>query len=438
MCGLIVLAVGLVLAPGALASTGVRHAALGSRHAAAPARTAARALGDGVTTYSITGNVLDYGGNPVAGAEVDWGWWDNGAYTLGNSNVTPSTPDGTDNTGFFQFNPVTTAPTPGNDDLDVFYNPTSPGLWEMRSWSLNFSTNNDSTSYRYEMQPGEVNVSVAHAPSPAIEVKAGLMSVGYANSDVDLTAATPVAGVLPPGFDDVVAYYVGPLQNCTAQTESLGTSQVSVAAGTTAADPVNLDWNNAQYAYLAGATCQHSGGPGTKVKMVLKDWPATRQAEFVAYYGANSSYSYNGSDPMTSSGLGVQTASLKIRPTAPVGMYEIDTYRVDASDSFVQLWDYFQVCTFKSSASVIHHGRAVRLSGKVPGTGKVIIYARTKAAGQPSTTAAKGWAKAGTYTIRSGKFVTGLLHPKRSTWYVARYRGYDFTAFTSVIKVRVH
>ena len=100
--------------------------------------------------------------------------------------------------------------------------------------------------------------------------------------------------------------------------------------------------------------------------------------------------------------------------------------------------DHVQVCTFKSSASVIHHGRAVRLSGKVPGTGKVIIYARTKAAGQPSTTAAKGWAKAGTYTIRSGKFVTGLLHPKRSTWYVARYRGYDFTAFTSVIKVRVH
>ena len=37
MCGLIVLAVGLVLAPSALASTGVRHAALGSRHAAAPA-----------------------------------------------------------------------------------------------------------------------------------------------------------------------------------------------------------------------------------------------------------------------------------------------------------------------------------------------------------------------------------------------------------------
>ena len=69
MCGLIVLAVGLVLAPGALASTGVRHAALGSRHAAAPAGTAFRALGD-ATTYDISGHVLDYGGHGVPGAEV--------------------------------------------------------------------------------------------------------------------------------------------------------------------------------------------------------------------------------------------------------------------------------------------------------------------------------------------------------------------------------
>ena len=100
MCGLIVLAVGLVLAPSALASTGVRHAALGSRHAAAPAGAALRALGAD-PTYSISGNVLDYSGLGVPGAEVWWGSWDtSGNYNFGNTNIATD-PLGTDRSGHF-------------------------------------------------------------------------------------------------------------------------------------------------------------------------------------------------------------------------------------------------------------------------------------------------------------------------------------------------
>ena len=72
------------------------------------------------------------------------------------------------------------------------------------------------------------------------------------------------------------------------------------------------------------------------------------------------------------------------------------------------------------------------------GAGYVTIYSTTtRSSGQPGTLAAKGWVKAGRYRIKSSKFVTGLLHPTRTTWYVAKYKGFAFPAFTSVIKVTV-
>jgi hypothetical protein len=448
----VVLAAGLVLAPSALASTGIKHAAAGVRHAApaggvrhaASAGAAFSGLGD-PTTYAISGRVLDFDHTPTAGAEVDWGWWDNVPnYNVGGSNISQSTPNGTDSSGAFRFGAVTSAPLPGNDDLRVYY-PTLSGLTFMDSWSLNFSTKNDITPFSYEMQPAHVTVNIDNAPaSPAPEVKVGQMDTGYAVTEMPLTAGSGVAGVLPSSFDDVIAYYFHVAGNpyyrtCLAQTEWLspGTppAPVNVSAGVLATDPVHLDWNLAQYAYLAGPSWQHSGKPGTTVKMVLKGWPAGQQSQFAAYYGAGSYVN----DPITSSGAGTHVVSLRIRPNAPVDVYEVDTYRADATDSFVDLWDYFQVCTFKASASAIHHGKAMRLSGKVPGTGSVTIFSTThKVAGQPATLAAKGWVKGGSYKIKSGKFLSGLLHPKRTTWYVAKYRGYDFWAFTSVVKVTVH
>jgi hypothetical protein len=244
---------------------------------------------------------------------------------------------------------------------------------------------------------------------------------------------------VPPAFDDVVAYaydWAGSYATCVAQTEWLGTP-VTVGPGTTAAGTVNLDWSKAQHAYLAGPTCRRSGKPGTTVKMVLKGWPTGEQAGFIGDPGGTPC---DYSAVVHSTGAGnTYVASLQIPTNAPVDTYEIDTYRIDSPDSFVQLWDFFQVCTFKASASAIRHGKTVRLSGRVPaGAGYVTLYSRTRAAGQPATLAAKGWVKAARCKIKSGKFRTGLLHPRRTTWYVAKYAGYDFPAFTSVVRVRVH
>jgi hypothetical protein len=130
---------------------------------------------------------------------------------------------------------------------------------------------------------------------------------------------------------------------------------------------------------------------------------------------------------------------LQIRASAPVGVYEIGTYRLDNTDSLISLQEFVQVCTFKSSAGAIRHGKAIRLSGRVPGDGYVTIYStRHKVSGQPGTLAAKGWVKGGRYHISSsGKFLTGLLHPTRTTTYVAKYTGFNFPAFTSIVKVTV-
>ena len=72
----------------------------------------------------------------------------------------------------------------------------------------------------------------------------------------------------------------------------------------------------------------------------------------------------------------------------------------------------------------------------MPGSGKATLYAITKkVTSQPATTAAKGWHRVGAYTIKSGKFVTPYLHPTRTTWYMVKYKGSAFWAFTQIVKV---
>jgi len=440
LCGAAVVAAGLLLAPVALASTRASHR--GServRHVPAAASPYARLGAD--PTYAISGHVRDFNGDPVLGAEVDWGWWDNG-YWFGGSNY----PGDTGADGKFNF--AALAGNPGSDDLSVYYPlGTGVGTWSMESWALDFTANNDTTLFSYEMQPAQVNLTVAHAPSTKIDVLAGNESVGFAQSVVQLDAGgSGTASVLPmSNFDDVLesAYTPLPPSNpkvvyvvCRSQAESLAASPVSLAAGATAPDTVDLDWSAAQHSVMAGPLCRHSGKPGTKATMVLSGWPVNEIAGFWGYDGVHSGV-FKGS--WTSLGADqTKTLSLTIPKTAPVGLYEIDTYRTDAPDSLVDMWDYYQVCTFKASASSILHGHAVRLSGKVPGTGSVTIYSTWhKVSAAPGTLAASGWHKVGVYKTSSGRFTSSLLHPTRTMCYVAKYKGLAFQAFTSVVRVGV-
>jgi hypothetical protein len=134
-CVVVVLGAMLLLAPAqALASPADGHLSFGAGHAAAAGVDFQR-LGD--TTYSIKGHVLDYAGNGVTGAEVDWGWRSSiSDYHFGGSNF-DTQPNGTDSSGAFSIPGVTGGHQVRGkpaDDLTVYYypNPTLPGLEEMR------------------------------------------------------------------------------------------------------------------------------------------------------------------------------------------------------------------------------------------------------------------------------------------------------------------
>ena len=215
---------------------------------------------------------------------------------------------------------------------------------------------------------------------------------------------------------------------------------MDVAAGATAASPVSLDWNQAHRASLYGALCRHSGKPGSIAKLVVKGFPTGQVAHFLRLLPCQgrrtSTAAHVHFDRREHHVHGVTAGAHEL----PGGSLRARHGAHRQQRSRLDLWDYYQVCTFTSSATSIRSGAAIRLSGHVPGGGYATLYKRTTAAGQPATTAATGWTRVGTVRITStGKFITGYLHPTRSTWYVARYTGSKLkvTAFTSVVKVSV-
>lgn len=437
LCTVGLLAVGLVVAPTALAAVSSASAS----HSPSSARSYARFGGDPI--YSISGKVLDFAGNPVTGAEVDWGYWTSSTnYVFGGTNL-QTKPEGTPADGSFAFTGVSgghQANGQPSDDLHVFFSPAEPGLQEMAAPQLDFATNNDASTpaYSYVLQPARVDVTVANAPTSPVEVVAGSVA-GLARAVVPLTDGQGVASVMPmSSFDDVVVYpYDGDYYPiCQAVAEWLGTP-ISVSAGQLDSTPIALNWNDAKYAILAEPTCQLSGSAGTTVKMKLWGWPAGEIVSFICADGNDTAHPYSAT--VISQGTGdTYTVPLKVYAKSPVGVDQITAWRSDSLDSYANLWDYFQVCTFKASASSVRAGHDVRLSGKVPGTGKVTLFATThKVSGQPSSLAAKGWTKLGAYKTKSGAFVTGYLHPKRTTYYVVRYNGTVYEAFTAVVRVTV-
>jgi hypothetical protein len=213
---------------------------------------------------------------------------------------------------------------------------------------------------------------------------------------------------------------------------------VPVTPGQEAATTLDIDWDDAVRGRLAGPYPRHSGPAGSQVTFVLDDWPAGMQVSF-----EGSSFAGGGTDwfaPVVTSQGPDETyrARLTIPEDARAGaIYAIDAYRSDDPAALLYLTDYFLVCDFGASRSVIDRGQAVRLHGRVDG-GSVTLFKRTSPAPQPAKLSAPGWIKVRSFETRTGgRFRTGFMRPERTTWYVARYSGLDFPAFTQVIKVTV-
>jgi len=290
------------------------------------------------------------------------------------------------------------------------------------------------------MRPGHVVVDIAGWPAgQTADVRVGNAAVGMADTSLEGSGA---ACAPDTGFDCLA---VSSSTSYGAVPESLDWTSpahavVPVTAGATVADPVDLDWSQARRGNLAGPLCRHSGPPGSVVGFVLRNWPAGYQASFDGYSYVSGEVHYYSSTATSTGPDNVYTIPLRVPDRTPVGdAYAIDAYRTDDPATLLDVSDLFQVCTLGSSSRAITRGGGVRLRGTVPAHAKVDIFMRHHAALQPWTLKAAGWTKVAHLNSGGhGTFVTRVLRPSRTAWFVARYTSPYFPAFTSVIRVRVH
>lgn len=211
--------------------------------------------------------------------------------------------------------------------------------------------------------------------------------------------------------------------------------------------PLMTDQRNAHSVWVNGWA---SGRPGAVTYLVFERFPGgwTNQITAQASYPDTAPVKSFGT--FTSGGDKYEGKKITIPSTVKPGYAY--TFEVKHVGGPLLLRTRFQTCTLAASKTTVSPGGAVRLSGVIPTQGHlgptpgkvktVVLYKRTKSAGQPQSWDAtkSGWTKVGTLkTDRYGKYRSALLHPKRSTWYVVRYPADDWYwgAFTSVRKVTV-
>ena len=199
-----------------------------------------------------------------------------------------------------------------------------------------------------------------------------------------------------------------------------------------------------------------SGKPGSSLELHYSNWPAGTTARFLGVpgYPLNATATTFGGKHLTSAGTKTAMTRVTVPSTVKPGYaYTVEMYRPE-DPVWIDLSVRFQVCTLNASRTSVRSGGAVRLSGVVPVSGHVgtqpgapvtvTVYRRTTAASSAPTAwdaTTRGWRKVRSYaTTGLGAFHTGYLHPRRTTWYVARYtaRAPYLRAYTSVRKVTVY
>ena len=395
-----------------------------------------------LATYPISGSALNFDGSALSGAEVDWGWFD----PEGQSWWAPATlyhqggKATTAGDGSFSFAAVDAHQ--GADGLSVTPSQKpapSDGLLWLDRWGLDFSSTSS-----YKLQPAHVEVDVTNGPTAGrAEVFVGDVNGADAAADVSMTGGTGTADAAPPDYTGADISFDNAVGNVTTQGDwvSPGHAPVAVSAGAQAGAPITFDWSKAVHAHLLGSLCTHSGSPGSTVRLAVSNLPAGEQLGFFGFswsprsWGPQSyAHTVTSLDPATT-----YVTTLRVPERATAGQpYEIDSYRTDDQVSPLDLYDYYLVCDIAASPQAVRSGGSVRLAGHVAGAKATLLY-RHDAADQPTSAGASGWTKAMSLSPAgaNGQFRTRALHPTRTTWYVVRYSGEEFTAFTAVVKVTV-
>jgi hypothetical protein len=433
------LAFTLVSASAAGASTAPRQIdLLRLQHAVAPLPAGSFAQRD-AQTYPVTGTMKGFDGTPLADFWVTCGWYDPDGYSWFVPDALYHDAGDTSTAADGSFSLAGVPSHPGHDSL-MAGSYSGDGLNYMILYHLDFSTTGS-----YVLRPGHVNISVAHAPAgKRVHVSLGDANYSAADSSVGLTEGYGVADAWAPDFNSARVYFDNAIGTVTAECEWVnpGHAPVAVNPGAVAGTSVDFDWRSAVRGRLVGPRCGHSGRPGSTVKYSISDLPAGQQ---ISFFGQSwSPYTWGvqtypqvvtSSDPQNT-----YTVALRIPKRATVGdVYWIQAQRSDDVQSLLWLYDYYEVCSFAATRSVIAYGDSVSLHGHIDGK-EATLFMRHRRAGQPATAKARGWSKVTDLSVSAGgRFVSSGLQPSRTTWYVVRYHGLNggFTAFTPVVRVSV-
>jgi hypothetical protein len=391
---------------------------------------------DPIGPFALSGTVLDYSGRPAEDADVFWGWFDPNAPVWFGEEV--GFHDGgataTSADGRFSFPSVTSVP--GGDRLGAAIRGDETSTF-IDTWANDFST-----GQAYVLRPGRVRIDLAHAPAGSgFSAQVGDAAHSSAWTDVHPSSGTIVAAAPEPGFVTAVVRQESDRGTVPAAVGwvSPGHTPVPVVGGEEAPVAIALDWDDAVRGRIWGPVARHSGPPGSSVWFALDDWPAGMQIRFAGFSFGRDEVEYP-SQVVTSAGRDqTYRARLAVPADAPPGaIYCIYAYRSDDPQALLEVYDYYLVCDFAASRTTISSGQQVGLRGHVEGNW-VTLFKRTRGpAPRPAKLSAPGWTKVRSVeTSESGRFRISALRPRRTTWYVARYGGGDFPAFTQVVKVTV-
>lgn len=384
--------------------------------------------------WSVLGEVLDFHGAAIPGADVGMDVYDSSELVWSGSAQS-------DAAGQFV---LSGSPT-GTADIFVEL-PAGAAATGYQAWGIPLA---DGSTWGVGFRPGLAPSSSSRTSRAGWNdwTTASVQTYGsLGGADTDL-GASGAAHVMPPDYGYACVYYY---YNQGVEWNQDSPDSYPVSSGGWGSTGISVDQDDAQSVLVLSRWA--SGKPGTKIRVGLGGWPAGYVADVYGYSeDPNDERLQDFSDVESPGGSWGYSVSLRVPGTAKPGYaYVIKAARADQASDLV-VHDYFQVCSLRSSRSVVRRGGAIRLSGVIPTQGHwgsqtghrktVTVYARTRSAGQPSTwNPGKGWKKVGTCKANGlGKYLSKKLRPRRTTWYVVRYPGdgWYWRGFTSVVKVRV-
>jgi hypothetical protein len=400
-----------------------------------PAAAAAAPRG----TAEVQGHVYTFEGGGQPGAMV---FWD----TTDESGVAPQS---TGPSGAYSLTDLPAAS--GDGDVGVMV-PSTNNFYTLERQMLTWP---DPGTTTFDFRPGHVltNVTLSHPATTGSEVDINLLGSDgptpvwsdqeFMWSSGQARAAAKPTNAMPGTYSVATCSFITSKypDRKGEGIETLFTS--TVVAGAQGTD--TLTFNEASACSLTVATKWASGAPGTSVPVTWAHFPNAWQCDFqgISGYGAAEPQDL-GTFPTAGSGSMSFAVPVAARPGY---FYYFSAQHVDGQ---LGLETAFEVCTLNASKPSISSGAAVRLKGVVPAMGnagrapkvKVSIYARSSAAGQPTTyDSPKGWKLVGQASENAkGQYASATLHPKRTTYYVVRFpaQGPYWKGFTSVVRVAVH